>query len=251
MPDHKLRPGESTFTGWMLRSYRKAATASSQLPGFPPSNAADENPRTFWVAANGNPGQTLTLDLGGPRTVRAVQVNYADYKSGRYGDAPDIVTQFRLEGSLDGKRWTTLADLSHSKRDHANAYVELDRPARIRYVRYVHVHVGAHHLAISDLRVFGNADGAPPPAPELLSATRLSDARDAEIAWKPVSGAVGYNVRWGIAPDRLYETYQRFEDQPTKLTLTALNKGVRYFVAVEAFDERGVSKLSRTLILEP
>jgi hypothetical protein len=35
------------------------------------------------------------------------------------------------------------------------------------------------------------------------------------------------------------------------LKLTALNKGVRYFVAVEAFDERGVSKLSRTLVLEP
>ena len=251
MPGHKLEPGESTFTGWMLLSYRKAATASSQLPGFPPSNAVDENPRTFWVAAKDKPGQMLTLDLGGPRTVRAVQVNYTDYKSGRYGDAPDIVTQFRLEGSLDGKRWTTLADLSHSKRDRPNAYVELDRPARVRYVRYVHVHVGAHHLAISDLRVFGRADGPPPPAPELVSATRLPDARDAEIVWKPVPGAVGYNVRWGIAPDRLYETHQRFADRPTRLTLTALNKGVRYFVAVEAFDERGVSKLSRTLVLEP
>jgi xylan 1,4-beta-xylosidase len=251
MPDHKLEPGETTFTGWMLLSYRKAATASSQLPGFPPSNAADEDPRTFWVAAKDNPGQTLTLDLGGPRTVRAVQVNYADYKSGRYGDAPDIVTQFRLEGSLDGKRWTTLADLSNSKQDHANAYVELDRPARIRYLRYVHVHVGAQHLAIADLRVFGNADGPLLPTPELASATRLLDARDAEIVWKPVPGAVGYNVRWGVAPDRLYETYQRFADQPTRLKLTALNKGVRYFVAVEAFDERGVSKLSRTLVLEP
>jgi hypothetical protein len=64
-------------------------------------------------------------------------------------------------------------------------------------------------------------------------------------------GGVGYTVRGGIAPDRLYETWQRFGDQPTMLKLTALNKGVRYFVAVEAFDERGVSKLSRTLVLEP
>jgi hypothetical protein len=115
----------------------------------------------------------------------------------------------------------------------------------------VHVHVGAHHLAIADLRVFGNADGPPPPVPELVSATRMPDARDAEIVWKPVPGAVGYNVRWGIAPDRLYETYQRFADQPTRLKLTALNKGVRYFIAIEAFDERGVSKLSRKLVLQP
>jgi hypothetical protein len=118
-------------------------------------------------------------------------------------------------------------------------------------VRYVHVHVGAHHLAIADLRVFGNANGPPPPAPELVSARRLADARDAEITWKPVPGAVGYNVRWGLAPDRLHECYQRFADRPTKLTLTSLNKGVRYVVAVEAFDEHGVSKLSRTQTLEP
>ena len=119
------------------------------------------------------------------------------------------------------------------------------------YVRYVHVHVGAHHLAIADLRVFGHADGPPPPAPELVSAKRLADARDARIVWKPERGAVGYNVRWGLAPDRLHECYQRFADQPTKLTLTSLNKGVRYVVAVEAFDERGASKLSRVLVLEP
>jgi xylan 1,4-beta-xylosidase len=49
----------------------------------------------------------------------------------------------------------------------------------------------------------------------------------------------------------LYETYQRFSDQSARLKLTALNKGVRYFVAIEAFDERGVSKLSRTLVLAP
>lgn len=251
MPDHALRENESTFTGWMLLSYGKTARASSQLPEHPPSAVTDENPRTFWAAANNAPGQTLTLDLGGPRTVRAVQVDYADYQSGRYGDAPDIVTQFRLDGSVDGKQWSTLADLLHETRDRPNAYLELDRPARIRYVRYVHRHVGAHTLAIADLRVFGNADGAPPPAPVLLSAHRLADSRDAEIVWKPVPGAVGYNVRWGLTTARLHETYQRFADQPTRLTLRALNKGVRYVVAVEAFDERGVSTLSQRSTLEP
>jgi len=251
MPDHKLEPGQSTFTGWMLLSWRKHATASSQLPGHGPAEVTDENPRTYWVAAQNAPGQTLTVDLGATRTVRAVQVNFTDYKAGRYGDAPDIVTQFRLEGSADGTHWATLADLSHETRDRPNAYLELDQPAHVRYVRYEHVHVGAKHLAISDLRVFGNADGAPPPAPELVSATRDADARNAEIAWKPVRGAVGYNVRWGLAADRLHETYQRFADQPTHLQLRSLNKGVRYVVAVEAFDEHGVSKLSRVATLEP
>jgi hypothetical protein len=251
MPDHRLGPGESTFTGWMLLSWRKPASASSALPGHGPELATDEDVRSYWVAASDAPGQTLTLDLGGPRTVRAVQVNFADYQAGRYGDAPDIVAQFKLEGSVDGAHWSTLADLSRETRDRPNAYVELDRPARIRYVRYVHGHVGARHLAISDLRVFGNADGPAPAAPELLSAARGKDARDATITWKPVPGAVGYNVRWGLAADRLHETYQVFADHPTTLELRSLNKGVRYVVAVEAFDERGVSPLSRTLTLSP
>ncbi len=251
MPDHKLKPGESTFTGWMLLSWHKHATAASQLPGHGPADVTDENPRTYWVAAQSTPGQTLTVDLGAERTVRAVQVNYTDYKAGRYGDAPDIVTQFKLEGSTDGVNWNTLADLSHEQRDRPNAYIELDQPAHIRYVRYVHKHVGANYLAISDLRVFGHADGDPPLAPELVSATRGADARNADIVWKPVPGAVGYNVRWGLTANRLHETYQRFADQPTHLQLRALNKGVRYVVAVEAFDERGVSKLSRTAVIAP
>lgn len=249
MPDHALKDGEDTFTGWMLLSYRKHAVASSSLADHPASTVTDENPRTFWVAASNTPGQTLTLDLGGERTVRAVQVNYADYQSGRYGDAPDIVTQFVLQGSRDGTHWTTLADLSHETRDRPNAYVELDQPARVRYVRYVHGHVGARTLAISDLRVFGNADGALPAAPQLTSAKRGQDERDAEITWTPVPGAVGYNVRWGLAADRLHSTYQQFADAPTHLVLHSLNKGVAYVVAVEAFDEHGVSTLSRVMPL--
>jgi hypothetical protein len=251
MPDHPLRDGESTFTGWMLLSYRKAARASSAQPGHLASETTDENPRTFWAAAHNAPGETLTLDLGGLRTVRAVQVNFADFKSGRYGDAPDIVAQFRLEGSADGKQWSVLADLSHETRDRPNAYLELVRPAHIRFVRYVHGHVGSRTLAISDLRVFGRADGPPPPAPELVSARRLADTRDADIRWKPVPGAVGYNVRWGLSANRLHLTYQQFADQPTKLMLRSLNKGVKYVVAVEAFDEHGVSTLSRTMTLDP
>ena len=62
-------------------------------------------------------------------------------------------------------------------------------------------------------------------------------------------GAVGYNVRWGIAPDRLNLGYQVFADRPTTLELRALSQGVGYYVAVEAFDENGVSPLSTTVAL--
>jgi len=55
---------------------------------------------------------------------------------------------------------------------------------------------------------------------------------------------VGYNVRWGISPAKLYQTYQRFADQGTRLELRALTVGQAYWVAIESFDENGVSMLS-------
>jgi len=54
-------------------------------------------------------------------------------------------------------------------------------------------------------------------------------------------------VRWGIAPAKLYQTYQRFADQGTTLELRALTVGQGYWVAVESFDENGVSKISETV----
>lgn len=247
MPDGKVDDPDSLFTGWMLLSYRKHAIASSTLESFDASRAADEDPRTFWVAARNAPGETLTLDLGAEKTLRALQVNFADYKSERYADAADIYTEFALQSSRDGNHWSALAQVgdAHDRRDRANAYVPLPEPVRARYVRYVHGHVGAAHLAISDLRVFGNGDGASPTAPQGIVATRDADRRDATIRWQAVPGAVGYNVRWGIRRDRLTLAYQVFADDPrgTTLHLRALNVDPGYFVSVEAFDERGVSPL--------
>ena len=64
------------------------------------------------------------------------------------------------------------------------------------------------------------------------------------ITWKPVRGVVGYNVRWGISPAKLYQTYQRFADQGTTLELRALTAGQAYWAAIESFDKNGVSTLS-------
>ncbi len=245
MPTARVADPESLFTGWMLLSYGKRATASSVLgspepEAFGARHVTDENPRTFWVAASKEPGQTLTVDLGGARTLRAVQVNFADYLSGRYADAPDIYTEFTLESSLDGKRWQPLASTGPERRDRPNAYFQLPAPLRARYVRYVHGHVGAAHLAISDLRVFGDAGGSAPGAPANVKVLR-PEPRMMTVSWRRVPGAVGYNVRWGVKPDRLNLNYQVFADRGTKLEVRALSAGVGYYVAVEAFNENGVS----------
>ena len=244
LPRKAAQRGAELLTGWMLLSYRKPVTASSRRDSFPPSNIVDENPRTFWVAQENRPGEWLTIDLGRVYEVKAVQVNYADYESRLFGNDSTVYTRFRVHSSVDSHQWTTVADLSHEMHDHPDAYIELPAPTRARYVRYEHIHVGAANLAISDLRVFGNGSGSRPKTPAGLTARRRQDQRDAIITWRPVSGVVGYNVRWGIAPAKLYETYQRFADQGTTLELRALTVGQAYWVAIESFDENGVSALS-------
>ena len=67
-------------------------------------------------------------------------------------------------------------------------------------MRYVHGHVGAANLAISDIRVFGNADGPAAAQPVGVVARRHADERDATIRWTRVPGALGYNIRFGIRP---------------------------------------------------
>ncbi|AIT05786.1 coagulation factor 5/8 type domain protein [Sphingomonas taxi] len=250
LPTGRVTDPDMLFTGWMLLSYRKRAQASGSVAGHGPGDATDENPRSFWLSPDKAPGATLTIDLGAVKTIRAVQVDFADYQAGRFGDAPDIYTEFQLQSSRDGREWRPLARTEAPRRDRPNAYFELPRPTAARFVRYVHGQIGGAHLAIADLRVFGSAGGAAPVAPELVEATRAADTRDATIRWRRIAGAVGYNVRWGIRPDRLALTYQVFADRVADgpaavLPLRALTKGQGYYVAVEAFDENGVSPLSR------
>jgi xylan 1,4-beta-xylosidase len=243
-PTRKWTRPEELFTGWMLLSYRKPASASSVRDTFPASNVTDENPRSFWVAGANRRGQTVTIDLQREYTVRALQVNYVDYQSNIFASDSTVYTQFRVLHSQDGGTWSVLADLSNERRDRPNAYIELPASVRTRYVRYEHGYTAGPNLAIGDVRVFGNGNGAPPATPRNLAARRDTDQRNAFINWAPVPSVVGYNVRWGIKPDKLYQTYQVFADRGATLELRALTVGQQYYVAIEAFDENGVSRVS-------
>jgi len=247
LPTKKWKDRHELFTGWMLLSYKKPAYASSVRDTFRAVNITDENPRTYWVAQTSKPGENITVDLLHPCTVRAVQVNFTDYRSNIYASDSTVYIQFKLYASSDDKTWQKIADLTNEKRDRPNAYIELDQPVIARYIKYEHVYQKAPNLAISDIRVFGNQDGKLPSTPTGLTARRDTDQRNAFISWEPVPGAVGYNVLWGIGPNKLYETYQLFNDYGNKLELRALNTGQDYYIAIEAFNERGVSKQSKVI----
>ncbi len=245
LPTQKWQNKDDLFTGWMLLSYKKPVTASSTKDTLRAHLVTDENPRTFWVAQHNKPGEWLTVDLQHESDVKAIQINYTDYKNNVYNSDSTVYTQFKLLHSKDGKRWEVLTDVSKEpKRDRACAYVALSQPVRTRYLRYEHIYTAGPHLAISDVRIFGNTPGKLPATPTGLSIVRQQDQRNVDIRWEKVPGAVGYNIRWGIAPDKLYQTYQIWADQPTSLELRALSVEVPYFFAIEAFNEVGISMLS-------
>jgi xylan 1,4-beta-xylosidase len=247
LPTKKWQDRNELFTGWMLLSYKKPAFASSVRDTFKAVNVTDENPRTFWVAKTSNAGENITVDLLHQCEVRAVQVNFTDYKSNIYASDSSVYIQFKLYTSSDNKTWQKIADLTNEKRDRPNAYIELEQPVNARYIKYEHVYQKATNLAISDIRIFGNGGGKLPKTPTNLNVQRDTDKRNAYITWKAIPGAVGYNILWGIGPDKLYETYQVFTDAGTKLELRALNIGQDYYIAIEAFNENGVSKQSNII----
>ena len=149
----------------------------------------------------------VEIDLEVPATVYAVQVNYHDHQSNMYGRIPGLRHRYAVEGSLDGQDWVTLVDRRNNYKDVPNDYVQVDNPARVRYVRYKNIEVPTPHLAISDLRVFGIGEGKKPATVKNFKVVRQADRRDAMITWDAAKNSQGYNIRWGIAPDKLYNSW--------------------------------------------
>ncbi len=238
---------ESLFTGWMLLSYKKTCTASSVKDAMEANNVNDENPRTFWVAATNNDGEWLQMDLGSIKNIKAFQLNYTDYKSDIYDNDESVYIQFKMYASKDGNSWTVLYDNSRIKEDRPNAYIELEKPVDARYLKFENTYVPTPNLAISDIRVFGNSSEKAPKTPVKFTAIRQYDTRNANITWEAVKGATGYNILWGIASDKVYQTYQVWADQPTQLEVRALTVGQKYYFAIEAFNENLVSVQSKVI----
>lgn len=229
------------FTGWMLLSYKKPVTASSTLAEeFSADKALDENVKTFWIASQNDDKQWLQVDMQKPAAVYAVQVNYSDYEANLYGRVPGLHHRYTVEGSLDGKTWTILVDKKDSFTDNPNDYVALETAATVRYIRYNNVKVPTGHLAISGFRVFGKGAGSLPGTPANFQVTRNTDRRDATLSWKAVKGSQGYNIKWGIAPGKLYNSWLMYDKNT--LDLKSLNIDQTYYFTVEAFNENGVSR---------
>lgn len=236
------------FTGWMLLSYNKPVKVSSILGEYSARSLVDEKVKTFWVAKENNDLQWVEIDLLKPALIHAAQINYNDYKSDLYGKIPGLYHQYIIEGSLDGESWKILVDRSNNTKDVPNDYVQLPMPQKMRFVRYRNIHVPTPYLSISDLRIFGTGLGKAPKAIAKMSVERTDLRRGAKVRWSPVKGAQGYNVLWGIAPDKLYSSWLIYKE--TMLDLKSLNTDQAYYFAIEAFNDNGVSQKSKLIRVE-
>jgi len=269
-PSHPTKAGE--HNGWMLLSYKGTVTVSSslkQIMKFTSNNdevevseipseinndgtirsrvLTDENPKTYWVAEANDDKQWITIEMLNPGYIHAFQINFHDHESGIYTRTEGLKHRFTIEVSEDGNHWRTVVDRSNSNIDAPNAYMVLDAPIKARYVRYNNVQVPGANFAMSELRVFGKGVGKKPSNVTGFVINRQTDRRDAALNWNPVKDAQGYNIRWGISPDKLYQSWLVYDTNDH--FMRCLDRDTPYYFTIEAFNENGISESSEVFFV--
>ncbi|MBT2291525.1 family 43 glycosylhydrolase [Paenibacillus albidus] len=236
---------------WMLLSYDKPAKASSYEEDKEAAKATDENVQTWWRAASNASGEWLEIDLKHECDVHALQINFADdqlclelphdaaLQEGRFIDERQHFTRWLLEGSLDGEKYFVIEDKSQANSDLSHDLIVKEDGIKARYIKCTIKELPySQNACISGLRVFGFGGGSL-PRPTSGIQTNLISELDLLITWE-ADNAVGHNVIWGFAPDKLYHSYMTFGCN--QVTLSALIKGQPLYVRVDAFNEKGITE---------
>jgi hypothetical protein len=269
--DHPTKAG--LHNGWMLLSYKGNATVSSsltqimkftsndddvkvtELPLEKYANGniiskvlTDENPKTFWVAEANDNKQWIKIDMLNPGNIYAFQLNFHDHESGIYTRTEGLRHRFSIEVSEDGENWQMVVDCSNSDKDAPNAYIVLDKPVNAKYVRYNNVEVPGANFAMSEFRVFGLGLANAPEKVTGFNIKRETDRRDVAFTWNPVNGAQGYNIRWGIAPEKLYQSWLVYDTN--EHFMRCLDRDTPYYFSIEAFNESGISEKNEIIFVQ-
>lgn len=175
----------------------KSAKASSEETGKNnfAKHAVDGQGSTRWCAANGSFPQTLEVDLGATKTVTGCGFKW---------ESSNTVYQFRVEGSVDGKSWTVLADETKVGRNIAETLFDQ------RDLRHLKLTVTGSNTggwaSLWEWSVFGTESVAIDPNAirkqadqAVLNDVKLPDGFEATVFATPP--AVNYPVFVAAAPD--------------------------------------------------
>jgi xylan 1,4-beta-xylosidase len=243
-PEDHLQSG---FAGWMLLNYNKPVQVSSTLGGYGANFAVDENIKTYWSAATGDPNEWIQSDLGSISTIRAIQINYADQDAEFLGKQEGIYHQYKIFESKDGKKWNVLVDKSKNQTDIPHDYVELPAPVQTRYLKLVNIHMPSGKFAVSGFRVFGLGTGKKPEKVKGFVVLRTEkDKRSAWLKWYPSDDAYAYNIYMGIDRGKLYNCIMVHSSN--EYWLKTMDREKPYYFTIEAVNENGTSE--RTGIIE-
>ncbi|MEM9896574.1 MAG: discoidin domain-containing protein, partial [Bacteroidota bacterium] len=244
VPFGQVEDPNDLFTGWMLLSYKKPVTSSSTLSEYPERHINDENVRSIWSAKTGDASEWVAIDLEQESLIHAIQLNFAEVNSKLLKRPDNRFHAYKVEGSLDGEDWFMIADRSKNQDDRSHQYLTFD-PVKAKHVKVNSVSVPDGNFAMMGLRIFGIAEGKKPKlAGEIIGKRNQQDPRDLALSWSSVPNATGYNIRYGIDPEKLYRNHLVYDS--SAITIRSLDSKQDYYFAIEAFNESGVGELSQT-----
>ena len=269
--NHPTKAGE--HCDWMLLSYKAKTTVSSSILQMVKSTATDgdfkitnmplkinekgeiesqvltdENPKSYWVAKENDDKQWVKFEMKNKGKIYAFQLNYHDHETGIYTRTEGLRHRFTIDVSDDGTNWKTIVDRSNSYKDSPNAYIVLNNPVVAKFVRYNNIKVPGKNFAMSEVRVFGKGLGKIPKIVKDFKLKRESDRRDITFTWKAVKGVQGYNIKWGIEPDKMYQSWMVYDTETH--FMRCLDRDTPYYFSIESFNENGISEATKPVLIK-
>ena len=149
---------------------RKATASSEETPkNNLAGRAVDGRLDTRWCAAGPAAGETLTLDMETPQSIRNIRIHW---------EQPQTAYRYSLAASADGSAWTTLADHSENQRRNGLS-TDAVKADNVRWLRITFL--GSNGGGWGSIREVEASAGDLPPLPPGLTAGDESSASTADV----------------------------------------------------------------------
>lgn len=241
VPKYKYTNINELYPGWSLLAYQKKAEASSGFTRNSLDLAFDENMASYCNALCTDKEEWMCVDLESLCTINAIQVNFAENKT-RFAE-PHYASghPYQIQCSSDKQTWDTLIDKTTSTDDLTHPFDVIITPTQARYIKIINKGMSQSSFAISGLRIFGVGNCSQPTVVKSFLAQRdRNDPRKIKLTWwGKQKDVTGYNIRYGTQKDKLYHSYQVYNNEP--VVFPGLDNNKTYWFEIDAFGEGGIT----------